>query len=121
MKRLIASLAFAAVVAPAALLAQSVTALAPVSPAPVVSTTSASPSASVRPDVAGIRVTSDANAPLVVSTAAATGLHQGEGVALMAVGGAGLVAGLLIGDSAGTAVAIGGLAVGLIGLYQYVR
>jgi hypothetical protein len=75
----------------------------------------------VRSDVAGIRTSANANAPLVVSTAAASGLHQGEGVALMAVGGAGLIAGLLIGDSAGTAVAIGGLAVGLVGLYQYVR
>jgi hypothetical protein len=75
----------------------------------------------VRPDVAGINVRADANAPLVVNTAAAQGLHQGEGVALMAVGGAGLIAGLLIGDSAGTAVAIGGLAVGLVGLYEYVR
>jgi hypothetical protein len=75
----------------------------------------------VRPDVAGISVKADANAPLAVNTAAAAGLHQGEGVALMAVGGAGLIAGLLIGDSAGTAVAIGGLAVGLVGLYEYVR
>jgi len=68
----------------------------------------------VRPDVAGINVKADANAPLAVNTAAAAGLHQGKGVALMAVGGAGLVAGLLIGDSAGTAIAIGGLAVGLV-------
>jgi hypothetical protein len=75
----------------------------------------------VHPDVAGIQTRADANAPLVVNSAAAAGLHQGEGVALMAVGGAGLVAGLLIGGNAGTAVAIGGLAVGLVGLYEYVR
>jgi hypothetical protein len=75
----------------------------------------------VRPDVAGIRVASDANTPLEVNAMAAQGLHKGQGVALMAVGGVGLVAGLLIGDDAGTAVAIGGLAVGLVGLYEYVR
>jgi hypothetical protein len=76
----------------------------------------------VRPDVAGVQVKADANTPRTLnSAAAAEGLHQGEGVALMAVGGAGLIAGLLIGDSAGTAVAIGGLAVGLVGLYEYVR
>jgi hypothetical protein len=75
----------------------------------------------VRPDIAGVQAKSDADAPLAVSSAAAEGLHQGEGVALMAVGGAGLVAGLLIGGNAGTAVAIGGLAVGLVGLYEYVR
>lgn len=125
MRHMFASLALAAVLAPAAVTAQSSTSLAPVSPAPVVATAPATaPAASstmVRPDVAGIRTKSDANAPLVVSSAAAQGLHQGEGVALMAVGGAGLVAGLLIGGNAGSAVAIGGLAVGLVGLYEYVR
>lgn len=78
------------------------------------------PAALVRADVAGIQPAHD-NAPLRVNSAASSGLHQGQGVALMAVGGAGLVAGLLIGDDAGTAVALGGLAVGLVGLYQYVR
>jgi len=121
MRKLLASLAFAAALAPVALTAQSSVALAPASPAPVVAPAQAQPSAMVRPDVAGIQTKADANAPLVVSSAAAEGLHQGEGVALMAVGGAGLVAGLLIGGNAGSAVAIGGLAVGLIGLYEYVR
>ncbi len=120
MRQLFASLALAAAFAPGALTAQSSASLAPVSPAPVVATVP-SQSTMVRPDVAGVRTKSDANAPLVVSSAAAEGLHQGEGVALMAVGGAGLVAGLLIGNGAGTAVAIGGLAVGLVGLYEYIR
>lgn len=121
MRRFFTSLALAAVIAPAALSAQSLTALAPVSPAPAVSTTSVQSSAMVRPDVAGVQANSDANAPRVLNSAAAEGLHQGEGVAYMAVGGAGLIAGLLIGGGAGTAVAIGGLAVGLVGLYEYVR
>ncbi|HXF24460.1 MAG TPA: hypothetical protein VN602_08060 [Gemmatimonadaceae bacterium] len=127
MRHLFASLAVAVALAPAALAAQSFSGpatLMPASPAPVVaSAPAAAPAAPsmVRPDVAGINVKADANAPLAVNTAAAAGLHQGEGVALMAVGGAGLVAGLLIGDSAGTAIAIGGLAVGLVGLYEYVR
>jgi hypothetical protein len=122
MRHLFASLALAAALAPAALVAQSQTALAPESPAPtVVTAPAAAPAPMVHPDIAGIQVKADANAPLVVSSAAAQGLHQGEGVALMAVGGAALVSGLLIGDDAGTAIAIGGLAVGLIGLYEYVR
>jgi hypothetical protein len=128
MRHLFASLALAAAFAPAALVAQSATALAPASPTTVAavapaSAAAASPVASramVHPDVAGVQTRTDANAPLVVSSAAA-GLHQGEGVALMAVGGAGLIAGLLIGTDAGTAVAIGGLAIGLVGLYEYVR
>ncbi|HSU96711.1 MAG TPA: hypothetical protein VLI40_05740 [Gemmatimonadaceae bacterium] len=124
MRHLFASLAVAVALAPAALAAQSFSgpaALVPASPAPVVAAAPAAAPSMVRPDVAGISVKSDANAPLAVNTAAAAGLHQGEGVALMAVGGAGLIAGLLIGDSPGTAVAIGGLAVGLVGLYEYVR
>jgi|GEM_PF-1092428 len=124
MRHLFASLAVAVALAPAALAAQSFSGpatLVPASPTPVVASAPATAPSMVRPDVAGINVKADANAPLAVNTAAAAGLHQGEGVALMAVGGAGLVAGLLIGDSAGTAIAIGGLAVGLVGLYEYVR
>ena len=121
MRHLFASLALAVALAPCALTAQSPTALSPVSPVPAVATAPAPSSAMVRPDVAGIQTKADANAPLLVSSAASEGMHQGEGVALMAVGGAGLLAGLLIGGNAGSAVAIGGLAVGLVGLYEYVR
>jgi hypothetical protein len=54
-----------------------------------------------------------------VSAAAAP--RWGESVALMAVGGAALVAGLIIGGDAGTVVALGGAVIGLIGLYQYLK
>lgn len=121
MRNLFATLALAAALAPVAVIAQGSADLAPTSPAPVVATAQAQQSAMVRADVAGVHARNDASSPLVVSAAAAEGLNQGEGVALMAVGGAGLVAGLLIGGNAGSAVAIGGLAVGLIGLYEYVR
>ena len=140
MRQMFASLALAAALAPlapAALAAQSPAATTavvassavPVSaavPAPDVAPEAVSPSAQssssvmIRNDVAGIHATADDRAPLAVSSAAASGLHQGEGVALMAVGGAALIAGLLIGSGAGTAVAIGGLAIGLVGLYEYV-
>lgn len=80
------------------------------------------PAAMVRADVAGIRQHEDAaDAHTVNTVAASTGLHQGQGVALMVVGGAAMIGGLMIGDGAGDAIAIGGLAVGLVGLYQYVR
>jgi hypothetical protein len=42
-------------------------------------------------------------------------------MALMVVGGAAFVAGLIIGGGAGTAIAIGGAAAGLYGLYQYLQ
>lgn len=131
MRKLIMTLALTVAMGPAALAAQSAATsanLAPATPASVVNSASVAapaPAATIRPmaqrDVAGIQLRTDAKAPLAVSSAAAEGLHKGEGVALMAVGGAALVAGLLIGDDAGTAVALGGLVVGLVGLYEYVR
>jgi hypothetical protein len=62
----------------------------------------------------------------VAAEDAAAGLEQrrrglGEPMALMIVGGAALLAGLIIGDDAGTVVAIGGAIIGLYGLYQYLR
>lgn len=44
-----------------------------------------------------------------------------ESAALMIVGGAALLAGLLIGGGAGTAIAVGGALIGLYGLWMYVR
>jgi hypothetical protein len=45
----------------------------------------------------------------------------GQPIALMVVGGAAILTGLIIGDDAGTAIAVGGAVVGLIGLYQYLQ
>lgn len=45
----------------------------------------------------------------------------GQPVALMVVGGAALLTGLIIGDSAGTVIAVGGALVGLYGLYEYLQ
>ena len=42
-------------------------------------------------------------------------------VALMVVGGAALLAGLIIGGGAGTAIAVGGAVVGLYGLYEFLQ
>lgn len=54
---------------------------------------------------------------------AATDRHVGAGqnVALMVVGGAALITGLIIGGDGGTLVAIGGAVVGLYGLYNFVK
>lgn len=45
----------------------------------------------------------------------------GQPVALMVVGGAALLTGLIIGDDAGTVIAVGGALVGLYGLYEYLQ
>jgi hypothetical protein len=56
-----------------------------------------------------------------VAPAPARRAGYGQPVALMVVGGAALLTGLIIGDSAGTAIAVGGAVVGLVGLYQYLQ
>jgi len=45
----------------------------------------------------------------------------GQPIALMVVGGAALLTGLIIGGGAGTAIAVGGAVVGLYGLYEYLQ
>jgi hypothetical protein len=61
------------------------------------------------------------HAELPVSAAPARRAGYGQPVALMVVGGAALLTGLIIGDDAGAAIAVGGAVVGLIGLYQYLQ
>ncbi len=47
--------------------------------------------------------------------------NQGQDVALMAVGVGAMIAGALIGDTAGTIIIIGGAAMALFGLYHYLE
>lgn len=47
--------------------------------------------------------------------------RQGPNVALMTVGGAGLIVGLIIGGDVGLAIATTGGVLGLVGLYRYLR
>lgn len=60
------------------------------------------------------------HAPVVDAAAARRGGY-GQPVALMVVGGAAVLVGLIIGGGAGTAIAIGGAVAGLVGLYQYLQ
>jgi hypothetical protein len=48
-------------------------------------------------------------------------INAGPNVAMMAVGGAGLVVGLLIGGDSGVLIASTGGVIGLIGLFRYLR
>ena len=88
-----------------------------------------------RPDSPATRVVQGptldaATAGIRPSQPAATGLpasaqQQGAGFGraetLMIVGGAAFVAGLIIGDDAGTIVMVSGAAIGLYGLYLYLQ
>lgn len=68
--------------------------------------------------IAGVRLQVAADAPRPAALAAG---RAGRGQALAIVGGAAFLGGLLIGDDAGTAIAIGGLALGIYGLWLWLN
>jgi hypothetical protein len=116
------------VAAPSALAQQ---ALAPRTPpadvsAPTVVTAADSTVNDVRPagptaDAARVAVSQPTSHELKVSSAAQRRRGLGQPIALMVVGGAALLTGLIIGDDAGTVIAVGGALVGLYGLYEYLQ
>jgi hypothetical protein len=55
------------------------------------------------------------------ATVALTQSRTRRGQTLMIVGGAAFLAGLIIGDDAGTAVAVGGAVIGIYGLYLWAQ
>ena len=66
----------------------------------------------------GVRPLSTAKATVTAPPAAPS---KNQSQVLIIVGGAAFIGGLLIGDDAGTAIAIAGLGVGIYGLYYYLR
>jgi hypothetical protein len=81
-----------------------------------------------RPDVRGTTgfFVTGKNAVSLATTPGATGFgvatpNKNQSAALMFVGGAAFLGGLIIDDDAGTVIAIGGLIVGLYGLYNYLQ
>lgn len=95
---------------------------APVAARPADSTVTSTRAPGPTADAARVAVSEPTSHDLKVSPAAAqrrAGL--GQPVALMVVGGAALLTGLIIGDDAGTVIAVGGALVGLYGLYEYLQ
>ena len=70
--------------------------------------------------IAGIRP-SAATETVLPGTVRQQGGSFGRAETLMIVGGAAFVAGLIIGDDAGTIVMVSGAAIGLYGLYLYLQ
>jgi hypothetical protein len=100
--------------------AQDAVVATPAAPAPVPAAPqpAASPAAGPRVDAAAVGVR---HAPATKDAAAPRRGGYGQPVALMVVGGAAVLVGLIIGGGAGAAIAIGGAVAGLIGLYQYLQ
>ncbi len=77
--------------------------------------------ARVGPRAGATRAAHDSAATDATAAVPVAGPRAGRPVALMAVGAAALVIGLLIGGNGGKAVAVGGAVVGLAGLYEFIR
>lgn len=97
-------------------------------PAPASAAASASPVAAPEP-AAGPRIETAAVAmqPSVASDSSeasqrrSTSKGMGQAQAMMIVGGAAVVVGIIIGDDVGTLIAVSGAVIGLYGLYQYLK
>jgi hypothetical protein len=90
-------------------------------PAPS-SAAAAAPATSFAPTLAATHLgfSAEDHAPLTVNASAAR-MSPNEGKAALIVGVALMVTGFLVGDDAGTAIAIGGAGVALFGLYIWQR
>jgi len=110
------SLAFAAVFALAAPASAQQRTSGDVGVAPITSSMRATaPVVTLAPVIATESTTAPAIAPLPAP------LRQSQSVALMIVGGAGMIVGSLIDGDTGTIIMVGGGVLGLIGLFQYLR
>jgi len=88
-------------------------------PAASASSTSLSGGPTVGSATLGYRDDAPASTEMTWNNRASSGRQTGEVLAI--VGGAALIGGLLIGNDAGTAIAVGGLVMGLIGLYMWLK
>ena len=80
------------------------------------------PTTSLAPTLAATHITFSAedDAPLTVNASAAR-MGPGEGKAAAIVGGALVITGLLVGGDGGKVIAIGGVGLGLFGIYIWTR
>lgn len=104
--------------------AQQASFAAPSAPAAVaaVTTTTVSPAAvGPRENVAGIQTRDQHETGDITVAPPPRKMHEGESVALMAVGAAGVVTGLIVKGNSGALISLGGAVVGLYGLYLYLR
>jgi hypothetical protein len=88
---------------------------APVADAPVAANLAVATGPSMDAAALSPRVSHDA----ALNTHSMRRASRGSGVGLMLFGGAALITGLIIGDDAGTVIAVGGALVGLYGLYVF--
>jgi hypothetical protein len=79
------------------------------------------PVQNVGPTRASLIVAARTNIQPLTSPSAASGAGLNQPQALMIVGGAAILVGAIIGDTAGDVFMVGGAVVGLYGLYKYLQ
>ena len=79
------------------------------------------PAAGPTMEAASVAVRPVESKTLQLNAAAAPRKGYGQPVALMVVGGAAVLTGLIIDNGAGTVIAVGGAVMGLYGLYEYLQ
>lgn len=75
----------------------------------------------IGPTRASLSVAARTNIQPLASPSAASGAGLAQPAALMIVGGAAILVGAIIGDTAGDVFMVGGAVVGLYGLYKYLQ
>lgn len=88
---------------------------------PTSAATFAAPTVASGPQIAPMALTRFSPAVPAAPPAPDDNINVGQNVALMAVGVAAVVTGIIIGGNGGGAIAVTGGVVGLIGLYRYLR
>lgn len=73
----------------------------------------------VAANTAGVRAPTEARA--LNARAADAHMGAGQNVALMVVGGAAIIVGAIIGETAGLLIAVAGAAIGLYGLFNFIQ
>ena len=79
------------------------------------------PVQSIGPTRASLSVAARTNIEPLTSPSAASGAGLTQPQALMIVGGAAILVGAIVGDTAGDVFMVGGAVVGLYGLYKYLQ
>ncbi len=79
------------------------------------------PAAGPTMEAASVAVRPSETRQMTLNSAAAPSRGHGQPFALMVVGGAAVLTGVIIGDDVGTVIAVGGALVGLYGLYEYLK
>lgn len=81
----------------------------------------ATPVQNIGPTRASLSVAARTNIQPLTSPSAASGAGLNQSQALMIVGGAAILVGAIVGDTAGDVFMVGGAVVGLYGLYKYLQ